>query len=161
MYIFWLVCVGPRWIFCRWSLPCTTHVCCLKVLCDWPNYWYCKTDLKVSDDCNVNITIIIVDIIHENEFCPRLQVEPSQMGPADRASLFLRTPATTPVGYIKPKVNSRCWIVLCWFYRPYWWCCWSPETETRCIYWVQLIRFHLKSETESSQRNVVKRQDDG
>jgi hypothetical protein len=38
-----------------------------------------------------------------------------------------------------------------------------PETKTNPIYWDQLSRFHLKTETESSVKKVVlnKRQDDG
>jgi hypothetical protein len=38
------------------------------------------------------------------------------------------------------------------------------ETETSSINWAQLVRFHLKTDTESSLRNVVflnNRQDDG
>jgi hypothetical protein len=40
-------------------------------------------------------------------------------------------------------------------YTPFW--CWykCPETETSSIDWVQLSRFYLKTETESSLRNVV------
>jgi hypothetical protein len=30
----------------------------------------------------------------------------------------------------------------------------DPETETICSYWVYPSRFHLKTETESSVRNV-------
>jgi hypothetical protein len=36
---------------------------------------------------------------------------------------------------------------LCWLYKPYWCYCWCPETETRSIYWAQMCRFHLKTET--------------
>jgi hypothetical protein len=53
---------------------------------------------------DINITIIIQDIIHVSEtgFCPRLQVEPTQMGPVERVSVWLQTSATTPIGLIKP-----------------------------------------------------------
>jgi hypothetical protein len=55
-----------------------------------------------------NTTITILDIIHrlafylkrnvsETGFCPRLQVEPTQLGLTDRASLRLRTRATAPI----------------------------------------------------------------
>jgi hypothetical protein len=38
----------------------------------------------------------------------------------------------------------------------------SGDRETSLIYWAQLSRFHLKTETESSPRNVLnKSQDDG
>jgi hypothetical protein len=35
----------------------------------------------------------------------------------------------------------------------YW--CWCPETGTSSIDWAELSRFHLKTEIESSLRNVV------
>jgi hypothetical protein len=49
---------------------------------------------------------MFLDIIHrpvfylkynvsETEFCLRLQVEPTELGPMDRASPYLRTPAPT------------------------------------------------------------------
>jgi hypothetical protein len=34
-------------------------------------------------------------------------------------------------------------------------CCWCPEIENSSIYWAQLSTFYLKSETESSLRNVL------
>jgi hypothetical protein len=52
------------------------------------------------------------------------------------------------------NINSRLFI-LCWFHKPYLYCCWSQETETSSIYWAQLPTLHLKTETESSLRNVV------
>jgi hypothetical protein len=41
------------------------------------------------------------------------------------------------------------------FYTLFW--CWYrfPEIGTSCIDWAQLSRFYLKTETESSLRNVV------
>jgi hypothetical protein len=33
--------------------------------------------------------------------------------------------------------------------------CWCPETGTSSVDWAQLSRFHLKTETESSLRNVA------
>jgi hypothetical protein len=63
----------------------------------------------------------------ETGFCLRLQVETTQLGPIDRASVY------TP---------SWCW------HR-------CPEIGTSSIDWAQLSRFHLKTETESSLRNVV------
>jgi hypothetical protein len=57
---------------------------------------------------HINTTITILDIIHrpvlylktwlsETEFCLCLWVEPTQMGPIERASLRFWTPATTPI----------------------------------------------------------------
>lgn len=35
------------------------------------------------------------------------------------------------------------------------WCCWwSPETESSSICWTELCRFHLKTEVDSSLRNM-------
>jgi hypothetical protein len=31
----------------------------------------------------------------------------------------------------------------------------GPETETNSIYWAEQSRFHLKTETESSLRNIM------
>jgi hypothetical protein len=61
---------------------------------------------------NNNITITIVDIIHrpafylkhdvsDTGFCLRLQVEPTHVGPIDRASVWPRKPATTRIVFIK------------------------------------------------------------
>jgi hypothetical protein len=57
----------------------------------------------------------------ETGFCLRLQVKHTQLGPIDRASLCLRTPATTPVKFIKStqhkpdsrygNVNSHWWFI--------------------------------------------------
>jgi hypothetical protein len=62
----------------------------------------------------MNVTVTILDVIHhpvfylkhnfsEIGFCHRLQMGPTQLGPIDTASPCLRTPATTPTGFIKPK----------------------------------------------------------
>jgi hypothetical protein len=61
------------------------------------------------------ITITILAYIHRpvsylklnvsvTGFCFRLQVEPTQLDPVDtcRADFCLRTPATTPIGFITP-----------------------------------------------------------
>jgi hypothetical protein len=50
------------------------------------------------------------------------------------------------------NVNSLWWFVLCWLYKPYWCCC--------CLLLAlsvgpHLSRFHQKTETQSSIRNVV------
>jgi hypothetical protein len=37
--------------------------------------------------------------------------------------------------------------IMCW--------CWCPETGTGSIDWAQLSKFHLKTEIESSLRNIV------
>jgi hypothetical protein len=42
-----------------------------------------------------------------------------------------------------------------WFVYPTMCCCWWPEIGTSSVDWAQLSRFHLKTETESSFRNVV------
>jgi hypothetical protein len=42
-----------------------------------------------------------------------------------------------------------------WFIYPILYWCWCPEIGTSSIDWAQLSRFHLKTETESSLRNVV------
>jgi hypothetical protein len=39
--------------------------------------------------------------VSETGLCLRLQVEPTQVGLIDRASLYLRTPATT-TGFVRP-----------------------------------------------------------
>jgi hypothetical protein len=39
-------------------------------------------------------------------FCLRFQVEPTQLGPMESASLCVRTPATMPIGFIKPTQQS-------------------------------------------------------
>jgi hypothetical protein len=62
--------------------------------------------------------ICLKHYVSETGFCLHLQVEPTQVGPVDRASLYLRTQATTPIGFIKTtqrkppmKVNiSTPWI---------------------------------------------------
>jgi hypothetical protein len=92
----------------------------------------------------INITITILNIIHrtvfhlthnvsETEFYLRLQVEPTQLDTIDRA----RTQ------YIESE--------LC------------LETETTSVYCAQLGKIHLKTETESSLRNIILNewQDDG
>jgi hypothetical protein len=48
------------------------------------------------------------------------------------------------------NVNSLWSFVLCWLHKPYWCCCWCPDTETSSIYWVHLSRVHLTTETEST-----------
>jgi hypothetical protein len=65
---------------------------------------------------DINITIAILDIIHrpvfvkhdvsQIGFCLRLQVESTEVGPIDRAYICLRTPETTPIGFIKPKQHK-------------------------------------------------------
>jgi hypothetical protein len=65
----------------------------------------------------INMTITILGIIHrpvyylkhvsETRFCLRLQVETTQIGPIDRASVCLRTPATTQIGFIKPTTQHN------------------------------------------------------
>jgi hypothetical protein len=52
------------------------------------------------------------------------------------------------------NVNSHWWFVLCWLHKPYWYCCWCPETETSSLYWAHVSRFHLKMETESSSETL-------
>jgi hypothetical protein len=90
-------------------------------------FWL-KTLLHMKVLLSVNITITIMDIIHcpvfyskhnvsETAFCLNLQVEPAQLGPIDRASFCLRTPATTPMEFIKPtqyKPPMRVNIFLPW-----------------------------------------------
>jgi hypothetical protein len=71
---------------------------------------------KISTDY-LNTTIIIIGIIQRLVFCLkheisetgrclRLQVELTQMGPIERAIPRLWTPATTPVGFIKPTLHK-------------------------------------------------------
>jgi hypothetical protein len=74
--------------------------------------------------------------ISESGVCLRLKVELIQMGPIEKTILCI----------------CSCL------------CCWCPETETSSFYCAYLDRFHLKTEIESSLRNVVflnKRLDDG
>jgi hypothetical protein len=63
---------------------------------------------------------------------------------------FLNLPNPEP-----PKRVNIFTFVFCWLHKSNWRCCWCPETETIPFYWTQLSRFHLKTETESSLRNVV------
>jgi hypothetical protein len=68
---------------------------------------------KMFQTKNNNINIMFLNIIHrhvyiskhvsETGFCLRLQVEPTQLGPIDRTSPCLRTPAPTPVGVYNPS----------------------------------------------------------
>jgi hypothetical protein len=62
------------------------------------------------------ITITVFDIIHrqvfylqhdvsETEFCLHLHVEPTQLGPRDRAGLCLRTPEVKAKVTLRPKVS--------------------------------------------------------
>jgi hypothetical protein len=44
--------------------------------------------------------------ISETGFCLRVQVELTQLDAIDRASLCLRTPATTPIRFIKPTQHK-------------------------------------------------------
>jgi hypothetical protein len=100
----------------------------------------------------INITITILDFIcrpvfylkhnvSEAEFCLRFQVEPTQLGPTDRPTPCLR--------------NQLLFVELCWFVKPYWCCCWCPQTQTSSIYSAQLSRFHLKTGTKSSLQRCV------
>jgi hypothetical protein len=67
-----------------------------------------------SQQTSIISTIVFLDIIQypvftethnvsETAFCLRLQVEPIQLGPVDRASPYLRTPAPTQDGIYKPS----------------------------------------------------------
>jgi hypothetical protein len=44
--------------------------------------------------------------VSDTGFCLLLQVEPTQLGPIDRASLFVQTLATTTTGFIKPPQHK-------------------------------------------------------
>jgi hypothetical protein len=76
----------------------------------------------------INITITILHIIHrpafylkydfpKTGFCPRLQIEPTQLGAIDIASLNLRTKATSQI------TNDSYWASLSKFHL---------NTETEC-----------------------------
>jgi hypothetical protein len=53
-------------------------------------------------------------------------------------------------------LNSRIWFMLCLVYiNPIVCRCWYPEKGTSSIDWAKLSRFYLKTEAESSFRNVV------
>jgi hypothetical protein len=74
--------------------------------------------------------------------CPH--VEPTQLGPTDRARFHLWTSVTTPVGFVEPIQNKPNWCHhLC------------PETDISHIHRAQLSRLHPKTEAETSLRNVV------
>jgi hypothetical protein len=49
--------------------------------------------------------IYLKNSLSETGFCPLLQVTPTYLGPIDRASLGLWTPATTLTVFIKPSVK--------------------------------------------------------
>jgi hypothetical protein len=95
--------------------------------------------------------------VSESGFCLRLHVEPTQMGPADRANLCLWTTDNTSSVYKASTTQTTlnvvggC-VVLSLLYKPYWCCGWCPGTETSSIYWAQLRRLHL--EKELSLQNV-------
>jgi hypothetical protein len=44
--------------------------------------------------------------VSETGFCLRLEVEHTHLGPVDRASLCLRTPATLSMGFIEPTEHK-------------------------------------------------------
>jgi hypothetical protein len=74
--------------------------------------------------------------VSETGFCLRLQVKPTQLGPINRASPYLRTPV--PDARWSITSYPRC-----------------TEIGTSSIDWPQLSRFYLKTEIESSLRNGV------
>jgi hypothetical protein len=86
--------------------------------------------------------------VSETGFCLRLQVKPTQLGPIDRASPYLRIPVSLSRGYINQAQHRPSYIPL-WKWHT------CPEIETSSIDWTQLSRFYLKTETESSFRNIV------
>jgi hypothetical protein len=45
--------------------------------------------------------------VSETGFCFRFQVEPTQLGPIDRASPYLQTPEPTQDGVYKPSTAQR------------------------------------------------------
>jgi hypothetical protein len=47
------------------------------------------------------------NIVSETGFCLRLQVKPTQLGPIDRASPYLRTPVPTQIGYTNQAQHER------------------------------------------------------
>jgi hypothetical protein len=73
------------------------------------------------------------------------------MGPTERACFSLRTPVTTPIGFIKPTQHKPPKRV----YKPSWCCYWCPKSDTRSFCWAHLSRFYRKTETESILRKVV------
>jgi hypothetical protein len=100
----------------------------------------------------INIIITILNISHrpvfclehgatEIGFCLSLQVESTQLGPVDRNSLCLRTPAATPIELVV-SVSA--------FINPT-----GVRKQTSSVCWVRLSRFHLKRETGSNLRLVV------
>jgi hypothetical protein len=69
-------------------------------------------------DPRIAAVTTILDIVHhpvfclkrdilETGFCLRLQVEPAELGPVDRASLRLWTPATEPIGLLQIVADGR------------------------------------------------------
>jgi hypothetical protein len=52
--------------------------------------------------------------VSKTGFWLRLQVEPTQMGPIDRANLCLRTPATTETRSVEPRQHMRIQISTYW-----------------------------------------------
>jgi hypothetical protein len=59
------------------------------------------------------------------------------------------------VKYFNVYLNSRRWSVLCLVYIPYLVLVLVSGDRGSYVDWAQLSSFHLKTETESSLRNVV------
>jgi hypothetical protein len=82
--------------------------------------------------------------VSETWFCPHLQVKPTQ------AQSIELLPISGHLYQHQDRVCSCAWLVYpiwCWYSR--------PEIGTSCIDWVQLSRFYLKTETDSSLRNIL------
>jgi hypothetical protein len=74
---------------------------------------------------------------------------------AAKQSMYIEVRLHTCGDSSSRNVNSRCWFVLRWLYKPYWRRFYCPEKGTSPIDCAQLTRYHKKTETKSNHRNVV------
>jgi hypothetical protein len=82
--------------------------------------------------------------VSETVFCLCLQVEASQLGTVDIATLRLRTPPTIAIGVIKPTQRTKPIDVIA-----------SVRKQRLTQLFGSTERFHLKMERESSVRNIA------
>jgi hypothetical protein len=100
-----------------------------------------RITIKISQFWTLRIVLLGFS---EIEFCLRLQVAPTEWDPTICTdSLCLRTPAATPIWCIKLTQHTPFGVV-------------ASVTMLCCsLHWVELSRFHLKKETESSLWNFM------
>jgi hypothetical protein len=73
----------------------------MQILC----FWTLPIDLSLSK--NTVLFIFSKHNVSETGFCLRLQVEPTRLGPVNRASPYLRTPMPAPRRSIQAKHSTN------------------------------------------------------